>query len=77
MFGCCLSVSIAAMKHHDQKASGGQCLFTLCFPIAVHHQRNSEQELKQGRDLEAGVDAEAMGAYCLLDVSLGLSSLLS
>jgi hypothetical protein len=28
--------------------------------IAVHHQRKSRQELTQGRNLEAGVDAEAM-----------------
>jgi hypothetical protein len=41
-------------------------LFTLYFHIVVHHQRKSGQELTQGRNLEAGVDAEAMeGCYLL------------
>ena len=29
-------------------------------PLTVHHLRTSGQELKQGRDLEAGADAEAI-----------------
>ena len=32
----------------------------LHFCIVVHHQRRSGQELRQGRNLEAGADAEAM-----------------
>ena len=40
---------------------GGKGLFGLHFHIAVHRQRKSGQELKQGRSLEAGADAEAMG----------------
>ena len=60
-------VSIAMRKHHDQKASwGGKGLLGLHFSIAVHHQRKPEQELKQGRNLEAGADAEAMEKPCLL-----------
>jgi hypothetical protein len=40
--------------------------FSLYFHIAVHHQRKSGQELTQGRNLEAGADAEAMeGCYLL------------
>jgi hypothetical protein len=35
-------------------------LFSLYIHIAVHHQRNSGQELKQVRNLEAGTDVEAM-----------------
>ena len=55
-------------KHHDPEASwGGKGLFSLCFHIAVHHQRKSGQELTQGRNLEAGADAEAMEGYYLLD----------
>jgi hypothetical protein len=38
---------------------GGKGLFSLCFHITVHHQRKSGQELKQGRNLEAGADTEA------------------
>jgi hypothetical protein len=60
-------VSIAAMKHHDQKASwGGKGLFSLHFHIAVRHQRKSGQELTQGRNLEAGADADALEECCLL-----------
>jgi hypothetical protein len=33
---------------------------TYTFHIAVHYQRKSGQELTQGRNLEAGDDAEAM-----------------
>ena len=41
------------------------------FHSTVHHQRKSGQEPKQGRNLEAGAEAEAMEAeamdgYCLL-----------
>jgi hypothetical protein len=54
-------------KHHDQEASwGGKDLLSLHFHIVVHHQRKSGQELTQGRNLEVGVDAEAMeGCYLL------------
>jgi hypothetical protein len=38
----------------------GKGLFDLCLVITVHHQRKSGQELKQGRNLETGADAEAM-----------------
>ena len=63
-------ISIAVMKHHDQKASwGGKGLFDLLFHITVHHRRKSGQELKQGRILEVGADAEAVeevaaGLFC-------------
>jgi hypothetical protein len=36
--------------------------------IAIHHQRKSGQELNQGRNLEAGADAEAMEAMLLTGV---------
>ena len=46
------------------KASRGEWnLFSLHFCIIVRPQRKSEQELKQGRNLESGADAEVlMGA---------------
>ena len=54
-------VSIAARKHHDQKAGwGGKGLFDLCFHIVVHLWRKSRQELKEMGNLETGADAEAM-----------------
>jgi hypothetical protein len=40
---------------------------SLYFHIAVHHQRKTGQDLTQGRNLEAGADAEAMeGCYLLV-----------
>ena len=52
----CLSQGFySCIKHHDQEASwGGKGLFSLHlhFHIAVHHQRKSELELKQGRKQE-------------------------
>ena len=68
----CLSVlvrfSIAVMKHHDQKASWGEeGLSGSHVHITVHHWRTSGQELTQGRNLEAGADAEILegAAYWL------------
>jgi hypothetical protein len=51
------------MKHHDQV--GEESLFGLHFHITVHHWRKSGQELKQGRNLEAGADTEAMDGVLL------------
>ena len=36
---------------------GGKGLLGFCFHITVHNQRKEGQELKQGRNLEAGADA--------------------
>ena len=48
------------MKHHGQKQVGEEKgLFGSDFH-SNHHWRKSEQELKQGRNLEAGADAEAI-----------------
>jgi hypothetical protein len=38
----------------------------LYFQIIIHHKRKSGEELTQGRNLEAGADAEAMEGCCLL-----------
>jgi hypothetical protein len=44
------------MKYHGQKASWkGEDLTRLHFHIAVHHQKKTGQELKQGRVLGAGL----------------------
>ena len=52
-----LRVPIAGMEHYDQS---NLALFGLHFHITVHHQRKSREELKEGRTLEAGADAETM-----------------
>jgi hypothetical protein len=63
-------VSTAAVKHHDQKASWrGKSSFGLYLHIIVHHWRESGQELKQDRNLEAGADTEAMEVRVLLACS--------
>jgi hypothetical protein len=62
------------MKHHDQKASwGGKGLFGLHFYITAHHPRKLEQELKQGWNLEAENDAEALGGCFLWSCFLCLA----
>jgi hypothetical protein len=71
-------VTIAVMKHHDEKASwGGKSLFGLHFLITVHHQRKLRQELKQDRNLEQELLQRPwiVAAY-LLDLH-GLLTLLS
>ena len=44
--------------------------------MAAHQQRKSEQELTQGRNMEAGADAEAMEGAAYWLASPGLLSLL-
>jgi hypothetical protein len=63
-----LRTSIAATKYHSQKASGVGKGFTIIGEsyIAVHHQWKSGLELRPGRNLETGADAEAMEGCCLL-----------
>jgi len=57
-------VPTAVMNTMTKASWGGQGLFGLHFSITVHYHRKSGQELKQGRNLKAGVDAEAMeGCY--------------
>jgi hypothetical protein len=47
------------------KALEGKGLFGLHFHITAHHQRKSGQELKHGRNLEAGTDAEVVKGMLL------------
>jgi hypothetical protein len=51
----------------------GKGSFGLHFHITVHHQRKSGQEIKQGWNLEAGADAEAIEGCCLLACSTWLA----
>jgi hypothetical protein len=64
------------MKCHDQKEScGGKVLFGLHFQTTTHHWQKSGQELKQGWNLEAGTEAEAMDGAAYWLASPGLLSL--
>lgn len=47
------------MKNCGRSNLGGKGLFSVCFHITVHHQRELGQEITQGRDL-AVADTEAM-----------------
>jgi hypothetical protein len=60
-----VKITIALIKYHGQKASWVSK--SLHFFIVVYHWRKPEQELKQGRNLEAGANnADAMeGCYLL------------
>jgi hypothetical protein len=69
-----VKASTAMMKLHEQKACcgvGGR-VYLLILPCCVNHQRKSGQEIKQGRNLEAGADAETMegAAYWLASHAL-------
>ena len=72
-----LKVSIAVMKHYDQKRVKEERIYWLTLPhhTPSHHHRTLGQELKQGRDLEAGTDKEAMekSAYFPRDGTLTMS----
>lgn len=75
--GHCLGyVSTAVIKHHNQDNFEGKGLFCLYFHVTVHHRGKSEQELKQGKNLEAGTKAQAMGKHYLLFAPYGLINLL-
>ena len=58
----CVLVRITVTKHCDQKQlrEGRGYLSYTSTSWGVHHHRKLGQELKQGRELEAGADAEAM-----------------
>jgi hypothetical protein len=62
-----VGISIPAQDFMTKKqVGGGKGLFSLDFHSAVYYQRKSGQELTQGRNLEAEVDAEAMEECCFL-----------
>jgi hypothetical protein len=54
------------IKHHDQNNLREDGLLGLHLNIIISLQRKSGWELKLGRNLEAGADAEAMEGYCSL-----------
>lgn len=52
------------MKHHDQNAKRKVFVWP-ALPHCVYYWRKSGQELKEGRILDAGANAEAMDGCCL------------
>lgn len=72
--GRLVSFSVVAMKYHDQKQIsnlGRKRFISLTRPYSkeVHHQREVRVELKQGGNLEAGLDAQTMEGCCLVTCS--------
>lgn len=72
--GYCLRVSNAVIKYHD-KRNFRRKGFISPYIFYIYHWGKLRQELKQGRGLEAELNAEAMMAYRL--VLNGLLTLLS
>lgn len=61
----CLRISVAGMKHHDQRHSGRKCLFCLHIWGTVYWVKPMP-ELKLGRNLEARADWETVKKWCFL-----------
>jgi hypothetical protein len=54
-------ITVAVVRHHDRSKSGRKGFIWLTLPLhSLSSKRKSRQELKQGGNLEAGADAEAM-----------------
>ena len=60
-----VKVSIAVIKHHDQRNWGGKGLFCLYFHITILI-KGSEQGPNLGKNLEARAGAEALQECCWL-----------
>ena len=71
MVGILVRVSTALTKPCDQKEVEKERVYMIFtyFQIVVPHLRKPGQELKQGRNLEEGADAEVMEECCLLACS--------
>ena len=52
--------TIVVMKHYDQSNVERKRFICFMLCITVHHGRKLGQELKQGRNLEAGADIQAV-----------------
>lgn len=68
-YSCLIQVGFLLLQQSTmtKKTSWGRKdSFGLPFHITSHHWRKSGQEPTQGRNPEAGTDAEAMKGYCLL-----------
>jgi hypothetical protein len=72
-WGVMVRVSITVIKHHIQSELGRKGFSWLILLHGSPTLKEARQELKQGRNLEAGADAEAMGGCCLLACSSRLA----
>jgi hypothetical protein len=55
-----IKITIAVINTMTKSNSRRKGLICLLFPNTVHHQMQPEEELKLGRNLQAGADAEAV-----------------
>ena len=65
------------MEHQDQRQLERKGLISWQSLLTGHHQKQGGQELKQGGNLEAGADAQAMKGAAYWLAFNGLLSLLS
>lgn len=70
----CLRVSLAVMKHHNQKQVGEEIAY-LSFTSILFIVGGSQVRNSWGRNLEAGAEAEAIEECCLLACSSWLAQL--
>ena len=70
-------VTIAVMKHHDQDKLKRKGLIFLTAPYSSSLSKAVKQELTQGKNLEAGADAEATEGSAYWITPHGLLWLLS
>ena len=68
----CLGVTVAMMRHHDQKQAGEESVY-LTYTSTSQFITGGSQGRNSGRILEAGAGAEAMEGCCLLACSPGLA----
>jgi hypothetical protein len=69
-FPYCLRVPIAVMKHHEKKQVGEERVYSAYISTSEFIIEGSPgSNSKQGRNLEAGANAEAMEGCCLLACS--------
>jgi len=61
----CLCLLSTNVIKHQKQCRGRKGLFSLHFPVTVHHWQKPRQELKQDRKVEAGTE----GGCCLLACS--------
>jgi len=54
------------IKYHGQQQAREERVHLAHSFAPIHHRKKSGQELKEGRNLEAGADAEAVEGCCLL-----------
>lgn len=67
-----VGVTIDVMKHMTEGSVGRKVFVWFTLSHQVHHWRESRQELRHGRNLEAGTNAEVLGELFTLSLFLSM-----